>query len=103
MTELFADRIEEILKKHIKNFDKIKLKRRCYSPLQLSELNINLVGGDPYGGACSIDQFFLWRPFHSSINNETVIKNLHHIGASTHPGPGLSGGSGFNLAKRLDA
>ena len=93
--------IEEILKKHIENFDKIKLKRRCYSPLELSELNINLVGGDPYGGACSIDQFFIWRPFYNSTNNDTSIKNLHHIGASTHPGPGLGGGSGFNLAKKL--
>ena len=103
VTELFADRIEEILKNHIKNFDKIKLKRRCYSPLQLSELNINLVGGDPYGGACSIDQFFIWRPFYNSTNHNTSIKNLHHIGASTHPGPGLGGGSGFNLAKKLGA
>ena len=103
ITELFADRIEGLLKNHIKNFTNIKLQRQCYSPIQLSKLNINLVGGDPYGGACSIDQFFLWRPFNSSINNETVIKNLHHIGASTHPGPGLSGGSGFNLAKRLGA
>ena len=103
ITELFADRIEGLLKNHIKNFTNIKLQRQCYSPIQLSKLNINLVGGDPYGGACSIDQFFLWRPFNSSINNETVVKNLHHIGASTHPGPGLSGGSGFNLAKRLGA
>ena len=103
ITELFADRVESLLKNHIKNFTNIKLQRQCYSPSQLSKLNINLVGGDPYGGACSIDQFFLWRPFNNSINNETVVKNLHHIGASTHPGPGLSGGSGFNLAKRLGA
>ena len=103
ITELFADRVESLLKNHIKNFTNIKLQRQCYSPIQLSKLNINLVGGDPYGGACSIDQFFLWRPFNSSINNETVVKNLHHIGASTHPGPGLSGGAGFNLAKRLGA
>jgi phytoene dehydrogenase-like protein len=101
LTNLFADRVEKILKSHIKNFSSIKLKRQCYSPEELSKLNINLVGGDPYGGACSIEQFFLWRPFNSSINNQTMIKNLYHIGASTHPGPGLSGGSGFNLAKRL--
>lgn len=101
--EAFADRIESILSRHIKDFDKIKLQRRAYSPADLEALNINLVGGDPYGGACSIDQFFLWRPFPSSVNNSTPIKNLHHIGASTHPGPGLGGGSGYNLAKRLGA
>lgn len=101
--EHFADRIEEILKSHIRNFDETKLARRAYSPTDLEALNINLVGGDPYGGACTIDQFFVWRPAAGQINNATAIKNLYHIGASTHPGPGLGGGSGFNIAKKLGA
>jgi len=101
--EAFADRIEAILSRHIRDFDKIKLARRAFSPADLAAINPNLVGGDPYGGDCSIDQFFIWRPFSHSVNNTTGITNLHHIGASTHPGPGLGGGSGFNLAKRLGA
>jgi len=101
--EAFADRIEDILSNRIDNFDAIKLARRAYSPADLAVLNPNLVGGDPYGGACSIDQFFIWRPFAGTVNDSTGIANLHHIGASTHPGPGLGGGSGFNLAKRLGA
>lgn len=99
--EAFADRIEAILAKHIKNFDKIKLQRRAYSPIDLENLNINLVGGDPYGGHCGIDQFFTFRPFPTSRNGATSVKGLYQIGASTHPGPGLSGGSGYNVAKRL--
>lgn len=101
--EAFADRIESILSKHIKNWDQIKLKRRAYSPADLQAMNINLVGGDPYGGACTLDQFFVWRPYASQINNGTPVKNLYHIGASTHPGPGLGGGSGLNVAKALGA
>lgn len=101
--ELFADRIEAILARHIRNFAQIKLARRAYSPADLAHLNVNLVGGDPYGGACSIDQFFIWRPFAHSVNDKTSIRNLHHIGASTHPGPGLGGGSGYGLAKRMGA
>ena len=101
--ELFADRIEAILARHIRNFDKIKLARRAYSPADLARLNVNLVGGDPYGGACSIDQFFIWRPFAHSVNDKTSVRNLHHIGASTHPGPGLGGGSGYSLAKGMGA
>ncbi len=101
--EAFADRVETILARHITNFDAIRLARRAYSPADLAALNPNLVGGDPYGGDCSIDQFFIWRPFAHSVNATTGIANLHHIGASTHPGPGLGGGSGFNLAKRLGA
>lgn len=101
--EAFADRIEGILARHIKGFEKIKLARAAYSPADLAALNMNLVGGDPYGGACTLDQFFTFRPFSSSRNGSTLFRNLHHIGASTHPGPGLGGGSGFNTAKRLGA
>ncbi len=101
--EAFADRLEAILSRHIRNWDSIRLKRRAYSPADLAQMNINLVGGDPYGGACTLDQFFVWRPFAGQRNASTPIKNLHHIGASTHPGPGLGGGSGFNLAKGLGA
>ena len=88
---------------YIRNFDKIKLARRAYSPADLQDLNMNLVGGDPYGGSCTLDQFFVWRPFPQSVNNATAVKDLHLIGAATHPGPGLGGGSGYNLAKRMGA
>ncbi len=101
--EAFADRIEGILRRHIKDFDAIKLARRAYSPADLERMNINLVGGDPYGGLCSIDQFFLFRPYAHSTNGVGLARGLIHIGASTHPGPGLGGGSGFLAAKRLGA
>ena len=77
------------------------LGRRAYSPADLEAMNMNLLGGDPYGGSSTIDQAFLWRPFKSSRNHDTAIKGLYHIGASTHPGAGLGGGSGFLLAQRL--
>lgn len=101
--EAFADRIEAILARHIRDFDRIALKRRAFSPADLEAMNCNLVGGDPYGGHCGIDQFLLWRPFAHSTNGEGALRGLIHIGASTHPGPGLGGGSGFNAARRLGA
>ncbi|AVA22680.1 MULTISPECIES: NAD(P)/FAD-dependent oxidoreductase [unclassified Rhizobium] len=99
--ERYADRIESLLESHIEKFSGIKLARRSYSPADLEAMNMNLVGGDPYGGYCGIDQFFLWRPFKSSVNHRTHVAGLYHIGASTHPGPGLGGGSGFLLASSL--
>jgi phytoene dehydrogenase-like protein len=99
--ERYADRVEAILASHIEGFGDTVMARKAYSPADLEALNINLVGGDPYGGFCGIDQFFLWRPFHGSVNHRTPIARLYHIGASTHPGPGLGGGSGFLLAKAL--
>lgn len=102
LREKYADRVEAILTSHIDGFRESVIERKAYSPADLEALNINLVGGDPYGGFCGIDQFFLWRPFHSSVNHRTPIARLFHIGASTHPGPGLGGGSGFLVAKWLD-
>jgi len=99
--EAYADRVEALLSRHIEDFNSHVIARRAYSPADLEQLNVNLVGGDPYGGSCSLDQFFVWRPFASSVNHRTHIPGLYHIGASTHPGPGLGGGSGFLLASAL--
>ncbi len=99
--EKYADRIEAILASHIENFHDTVIARKAYSPADLEALNVNLVGGDPYGGFCGIDQFFIWRPFHNSVNHRTPVARLYHIGASTHPGPGLGGGSGYLVAKQL--
>ncbi len=99
--EAFADRIETILANHIHDFRETVLARRAYSPADLEAMNVNLVGGDPYGGACTIDQFFVWRPFGGAARHRSAVKSLYHIGASTHPGPGLGGGSGFLVSKEF--
>jgi phytoene dehydrogenase-like protein len=99
--EAYADRVEAILARHIDGFHETVIARRAYSPADLAAMNVNLVGGDPYGGACTIDQFFLWRPLRGLANHSTPVRQLYHIGASTHPGPGLGGGSGFLLATSL--
>jgi phytoene dehydrogenase-like protein len=101
LREAYADRVEVILASHITGFKESVLARRAYSPADFEAMNINLVGGDPYGGSSVIDQAFLWRPFKTTRNHETEVKGLYHIGASTHPGAGLGGGSGFLLAQRL--
>jgi len=97
----YADRIVKRLASQLPGLEQSILGRHVMSPADLEQLNINLVGGDPYSGDCGIDQFFLWRPLRSTKNHETPIKNLYHIGASTHPGPGLGGGSGFMVAQNL--
>ncbi|MFQ5967437.1 MAG: phytoene desaturase family protein [Acidimicrobiia bacterium] len=99
--ERYADRIQARLGVHIKNLDSALVGRRAFSPADLENINMNLIGGDPYSGACTIDQFLVWRPMPGSKNHETAVKDLYHIGASTHPGPGLGGGSGFMVASRF--
>lgn len=102
--ERVADRVQRRLECVMPGLaDKI-VGRRAYSPADLQRLNCNLVGGDPYSGVCSPDQFFWLRPFAGVKGRRvhaTPYANLYQIGASTHPGPGLGGASGWMVANRL--
>lgn len=101
VADAYAQRIFGRLKTHIANFDQIVLGYHVLGPHALEAANINLSGGDPYSGVCSIDQFHLMRPFAGASNHKTPIKRLYHLGASTHPGPGLGGTSGHLVAQAI--
>jgi phytoene dehydrogenase-like protein len=101
LREAYADRIVAHLGENVENLGSATLKRVVLSPTDLETLNCNLVGGDIYGGSCALDQNLLWRPLPSAPGHRTEIEGLFHLGASTHPGPGLGGGSGYLVAKEL--
>ncbi len=101
LREAYADRILERLGGHIENLRDATIGRVVLSPADIAAANPNWVGGDIYGGSCALDQNLLWRPTPASPGHETPVENLLHIGASTHPGPGLGAGSGYLAAKRL--
>jgi phytoene dehydrogenase-like protein len=102
--EQVADRIQRRLETVMPGLAARIVGRRAYSPADLESLNCNLVGGDPYSGVCSPDQFFWLRPFagiSGKRGHTAPYANLYHIGASTHPGPGLGGRSGWLVANQL--
>ena len=101
LREQFADRIVSKLSKQVSNLESAILKRVVLSPADLAASNINLVGGDPYAGSCVPNQFFIWRPIPGLHHHRTPVDGLYHIGASTHPGPGLHGASGLIVAKQI--
>jgi phytoene dehydrogenase-like protein len=101
LRERFADRVLRKLERDIPNLSSAVRKRVVISPADLEKANINLIGGDPYAGSCAPSQFFLWRPLPGLPTHRTPIGGLFHIGASTHPGPGLHGASGVLVAKAL--
>lgn len=101
LAEAYALRILDRLRHHIANFDEVARSVKVLGPHRLEAMNVNLVGGDPYSGVCSIDQFFAMRPFGGVTNHATHIRDLYHFGASTHPGPGLSGTSGYLTAQAI--
>jgi phytoene dehydrogenase-like protein len=101
LRERYADRIQARIACHVPNFESSILGRTVLSPADLEAANVNLVHGDPYGGSLALDQNFLWRPFGAAPGHRTFIDGVWHVGASTHPGPGLGAGSGTIVADAI--
>jgi phytoene dehydrogenase-like protein len=101
LREAYADRILARIGRHVENLASATVGRVVLSPADMEAANPNWVGGDIYGGSCALDQNLLFRPTPASPGHETVVDRLYHIGASTHPGPGLGAGSGYLVAKHL--
>jgi len=101
LREAYADRIVARLGRHVQNLERATVARVTLSPADVAATNVNLVGGDIYGGSCALDQNFLFRPLPQAPGHRTPVDGLWHIGASTHPGPGLGAGSGYLVYKEL--
>jgi phytoene dehydrogenase-like protein len=99
--EAYADRIQARIAANAPGFDASVLRRVTLSPVDIEAANPNMVNGDIYSGSCALDQNLIWRPRPGLPGHKTQVEGLWHIGASTHPGPGLGAGSGTLVAKAL--
>jgi phytoene dehydrogenase-like protein len=70
------------------------------TPKDLEE-NYGLTGGHIFHGELALDQFFTMRPLLDWARYRTPIRNLYLCGSGTHPGAGLTGGSGWNAAREI--
>lgn len=97
----YVDRVLDLLEEHAPGTKASARSISALSPVDLARHNPNAFGGDPYGGSAELDQNLLWRPGPASARHRTIVPGLWHIGAATHPGPGLGGGSGHLVAQAL--
>lgn len=65
------------------------------------QLTYGLTGGHIFHGELALDQFFTMRPLLDWARYNTPIQNLYLCGSGTHPGAGLTGGSGANAAREI--
>ena len=65
------------------------------------ENDYGLTGGHIFHGELALDQFFTMRPLLGWARYGTPIRNLYLCGSGTHPGAGLTGGSGMNAAREI--
>jgi phytoene dehydrogenase-like protein len=70
------------------------------TPLDL-ERGWGLTGGHIFHGELSLDQFFTMRPLLGFGNYATPLRNLYLCGNGSHPGTGMTGGSGINAAREI--
>ena len=101
LKERYADRMMDLVASRIPNLKDAILERYILSPLDLANCNLNWNHGDPYSGAHGLDQSYNLRPIPAQDGHRTPVPNLYQIGAATHPGLGLGGGSGYIVAQML--
>lgn len=97
----FVQRVFDRIEAAAPGFRRSVLAWDLLAPPDLLAANPNAVAGDPYGGSAELDQNLRWRPFPGAAHHRTVVPGVWHIGASTHPGPGLGGGSGHLAAQQI--
>jgi phytoene dehydrogenase-like protein len=101
LAEGYADRVLGHLAEHAPGLRDLVRAVDVITPAGLARYNVNAIDGDPYAGSAELDQNFRWRPMAGLLPYRTPVEGLFQIGASTHPGPGLGGGSGFTVAQQL--
>lgn len=97
----FTERVLDKLERFAPGLRERVVGQMVMSPDDLEANNACLVGGDSLGGSLHLRQNFLFRPFPGWSRYETPIQDLWACGASTWPGPGNNGGSGWLAAGRM--
>jgi len=88
------------LAQYAPNLPELILTHKIITPLDLEE-KYGLTGGQIFHGELALDQFFTMRPLLDWARYRTPIENLYLCGSGTHPGAGLTGGSGANAAREI--
>jgi phytoene dehydrogenase-like protein len=92
--------VVETLAQYSPNLPEMILHHQIITPLDLEEV-YGMTGGQIFHGDLALDQFFTMRPLLDWARYKTPIANLYLCGSGTHPGAGLTGGSGANAAREI--
>jgi phytoene dehydrogenase-like protein len=92
--------VVKTLEQYAPNLPELILTHQIITPRDLEE-KYGLTGGQIFHGELALDQFFTMRPLLDWARYSTPIENLYLCGSGTHPGSGLTGGSGANAAREI--
>jgi phytoene dehydrogenase-like protein len=90
----------ETLEEHAPGIRALVEHQQVLTPADLEDV-FGLTGGHIHHGELALDQLFTMRPTLGWADYTTPIQGLFLCGSGTHPGFGLTGGSGQNAARNL--
>jgi phytoene dehydrogenase-like protein len=95
-----GDGVVNTLAQYAPNLPGLVVDGQIITPKDLEEI-YGLTGGHIFHGELALDQFFTMRPLLDWARYHTPIAGLYLCGSGTHPGDGLTGGSGANAAREI--
>jgi len=93
-----GETVVKTIAQYAPNLPQLILRHQIITPKDLEE-TYGLTGGHILHGELALDQFFTMRPLLDWARYQTPIERLYLCGSGTHPGTGLTGGSGANAAR----
>ncbi len=95
-----GETVVKTIAQYAPNLPQTILRHQIITPKDLEE-TYGLTGGHIFHGELALDQFFTMRPLLDWARYRTPIERLFLCGSGTHPGTGLTGGSGANAAREI--
>jgi phytoene dehydrogenase-like protein len=92
--------VVQTLAQYAPDLPELILTHQIITPQDLED-KYGMTGGQIFHGELALDQFFTMRPLLDWARYRTPIDNLYLCGSGTHPGVGLTGGSGANAAREI--
>ena len=98
--DALGDCVVSTLEQYAPGIKSLIVSGETLTPLDF-ERGWGLTGGQIFHGELSLDQFFTMRPLLGYGNYATPLRGLFLCGNGSHPGTGLTGGSGINAAREI--
>ena len=95
-----GETVVKTIAQYAPNLPQSILRHQIITPKDLEDI-YGLTGGHIFHGELALDQFFTMRPLLDWARYRTPIERLFLCGSGTHPGIGLTGGSGANAAREI--
>lgn len=99
----FADVVLPLLREYVSNIDDIIVGVQILTPRSI-EAELGMPGGNIFHGGMGLSELFALRPISGMADYRVrEFPGLYLCGAGTHPGGGVTGASGYNVARVIAA